>query len=118
MEGNAGWTDFLVAAAGATGALAGLVFVALSINLARILELPGVAGRAAETILVLASGLIAALLALIPGQAPLELGVLLFALWLPTWGVPTAIQIQAIRHGKFYRARYALMRFSLHQAAT
>jgi hypothetical protein len=26
----AGWTDFLVAAAGATGALAGLVFVAVS----------------------------------------------------------------------------------------
>jgi len=34
MEGSAGWTDFLVAAAGATGALVGLVFIGLSINLA------------------------------------------------------------------------------------
>jgi hypothetical protein len=118
MESSAGWTDFLVATAGAAGALAGLVFVALSINLARILELPGVSGRAGETILLLAGSLIGSLLALIPDQPPLRLGLLLFALWLPTWGVPTVIQVQAFRHGKFYRASYALMRFSLHQAAT
>jgi hypothetical protein len=54
MEGAASWTDFLVAAAGATAALVGLVFVGLSINLKRILALPGVSGRAAETVLLLA----------------------------------------------------------------
>jgi len=53
VEGSAGWTDFLVAAAGATGALVGLVFVGLSINLTRILALPGVSGRAAETVLLI-----------------------------------------------------------------
>jgi hypothetical protein len=118
MEGSAGWTDFLVASAGATGAFAGLVFVALSINLARILELPGVVWRGGETILLLAAGLMGSLIALVPGLPTPELGLLLFVLWLPTWGVPTVIQIQAIRHKQYYRAHFALLRFVLHQAAT
>jgi hypothetical protein len=118
MEGSAGWTDFLVASAGATGALAGLVFVALSINLARILELPGVVWRGGETILLLAAGLMGSLIALVPGLPTPELAVLLLVLWLPTWGVPTVIQIQAIRRKQYYRAHFALLRFVLHQAAT
>jgi modulator of FtsH protease len=115
---SAAWTDFLVAAAGATAALAGLVFVALSINLTRIIALPGVAGRAGESIIILAGALIGALLALIPGVPPARLGPLFALLWLPVWGVPTAIQIQALRRRNYYRLRYALVRFLLYQATT
>ena len=76
MEASAiaSWSDFFVAGAGAASALAGLVFVSLSINLARIIELPGVSGRAAETIILLAGTLAGTLVWLIPHLSPERLG--------------------------------------------
>jgi hypothetical protein len=71
---NNGWSDFFVAAAGAAGALVGLSFVAISINLARIIELPGVAGRAAETIVLLSGTLAGSLVALMPHLTSRQLG--------------------------------------------
>jgi hypothetical protein len=118
VETTAGWSDFLVAAAGATGALAGLVFVALSINLSKILVLPGVAGRAGETIILLASGLIGSLTALIPGETNSQLGLWLMLLWLPCWLVPTWVQIQDFSNRRYYRAYHAVIRFVLFQTAT
>jgi hypothetical protein len=118
MEGGAGWTDFLVAAAGASGALVGLVFVALSINLGRILAMPGVSGRAAETVLLLANVLLATLLALIPGLPQQQLGLVFLALWLPTWGVSTAVQLQGLRRRQYHRLPLALLRFVLYQLAS
>ena len=118
MEGVGKWTDFLVAAAGATGALTGLVFIALSINLSRILRLPGVAARAGETILILATGLIGSLIALIPHLEQRQLGVAFLVLWLPTWGIPTLVQIHALTRKRYHRMSFALWRFMLHQLAT
>jgi hypothetical protein len=118
MEDIGKWTDFLVAAAGATSALAGLVFVALSINLTRILGLPGVSARAGETILILASGLIGSLIALIPNLPPNRLGIAFLLLWLPTWGFPSVIQIRTFVRRQYHRVSFAVWRFLLHQIAT
>ena len=63
------WTDFFVAGAGASAALAGLVFVAISINVDRILGLPGLPDRALATVMLLLSVVLVSLLALIPGQS-------------------------------------------------
>lgn len=71
----AGWAGFLAVAAGVAATLTGLIFVAVSINLARILEFPGLPERAAETIVQLLGAMIISLIALVPGQSALVLGV-------------------------------------------
>ncbi len=63
-----GWTDFYVAEVGAAAALAGLLFVAISINIERILNFPSLPGRAFQTLAMIAAALVIAGLGLIPGQ--------------------------------------------------
>ena len=63
------WTDFFLAAAGASAALAGLVFVAVSINVDRILRLKGLPERALATVLLLLGVVLVSLIGLIPGQS-------------------------------------------------
>lgn len=69
------WTDLFVAVAGASAALTGLLFVAVSINLERILEFEGLPERALETLLFLVLALLVSILALIPGQSHVALGL-------------------------------------------
>ena len=69
------WHDFFTAQAAAGAALAGLVFVSISINLNRLLAATAVQGRAVEALLLLTSLLIVGLLALIPDQGESALGI-------------------------------------------
>ncbi|MCB0870023.1 MAG: hypothetical protein KDB52_04250 [Solirubrobacterales bacterium] len=69
------WSDLFVAAAGATAALAGLVFVAISINIERILQLDGVPEMGMVTLLMLIGVLVVSLFGLIPGQSEKTFGV-------------------------------------------
>ncbi|HYJ21317.1 MAG TPA: hypothetical protein VEW07_04770 [Solirubrobacterales bacterium] len=68
------WTDLFVATAGASAALAGLVFVAVSINLDRIIGEAGLPDRALETLLLLVTVLLVSIVGLIPGQSSGALG--------------------------------------------
>jgi hypothetical protein len=64
-----GWHDFFVAQAGAGAALAGLLFVALSINIDRIIKQPWLPPRAGVTIVLLLGSVIESLVGLWPHQA-------------------------------------------------
>jgi modulator of FtsH protease len=62
------WTDFFVAAAGAGAALAGLIIVAMSVNIQKILAIPGMTSRAATTIASLVLIVIVSCAGLMPFQ--------------------------------------------------
>jgi hypothetical protein len=70
----ADWHDLFVASAGAAAALTGLIFVAVSINLAQILADSRLPIRAAETLVVLVGLLFVSVFTLVPGQARAVLG--------------------------------------------
>jgi len=91
-----GWENFFIAEVGATAALSGLVIVAISINLARILSFPELPGRAAEAIVVLAGALILSSLVLIP-QPTHVLGFEVFVIALAIWLVPVTVQIRTFQ---------------------
>lgn len=113
----AGWDNFFMACAGASAALTGLVFVALSINLARILAIPGMAGRAGETIIPLSVVIILSLLALVPGQ-----GIRAFAYEVAgiegfAWVVTCRTEIMALRARHYFRPAHMVLRLAISQPA-
>jgi hypothetical protein len=89
------WSELFVASGGASAALAGLVFVAVSINVERILRYPGLPARALETVLLLVGVVVVSLLALGPDLEGTELGVILLAEGLV---VSTAIGLLIVRN--------------------
>jgi hypothetical protein len=89
------WHDFATSFAGAAGALLGLAFVAISLNLDPILKDRELPGRAIETLIFFAYPLAASLLIQLPGLSSTGLGlgeailaaglVSLAAIDLPRW---------------------------------
>jgi modulator of FtsH protease len=62
----AGWHELFVASAGAAAALAGLVFVAVSINVERILQYANLPSRALRTVMLLILVVIVSIFVLAP----------------------------------------------------
>jgi len=89
------WTVFLSVAAGVAATLTGLIFVAVSINLSRILEVPRIANRAAESILQMFGALLISMCALVPGLSSVVLGVEVALIGLILWMLVTILQYRS-----------------------
>jgi len=105
------WTDFGVGVAGASAALAGLVFVAVSINLSKILEYRNLPGRAALTLILFVTPLIVGILLLVPGQPGAALGGELIFVGVVIGGFELLTNQRAGRSDKETKLTWVLVRF-------
>jgi len=100
------WTNFFIAAAGSAAALAGLVIVALSVNITRILEFAHLPARAAATIGRLILILVTSMAALIP-QSAYAVGAEISGLAVCCW----FLEIRSNRRGMRARKQLGRPRF-------
>src|SRR5208282_3887614 len=78
------WANFFMTAAGASASLAGLIFVALSVNINRILQVPHLPSRAFATIGTLLLILVSSMAMLMP-QPPFAMGVEILVFGMGGW---------------------------------
>jgi len=89
---TSGWGNFFVAEVGASAALAGLLFVAVSISLSKVLSVPYLPNRALGALVLLFQALLIASCGLVPGESIALLGGEIGAIGVVTWLVLIWIQ--------------------------
>jgi uncharacterized membrane protein YiaA len=105
------WHDLFVATAGASAALAGLLFVAVSINVERIVKYEGLPERGIEALAMLLVPLVVSIAGLLPGQGHLALGVELLVIAAVLAGVMARLPIaHKLPEGVETPAHYLLSR--------
>jgi modulator of FtsH protease len=92
-----GWSDLFVATAGASATLAGLLFVGLSINLDKLVNLPGVLLRAAASLALLTSMLGLSILLLIPDQSVRNAGIEVLGVAIASACIVGILSLRSIR---------------------
>lgn len=116
MNSISPWNNFFAAEISAAATLTGLIFVAVSINLSKILGFRGLAARAAEALALLVGVLLAGTFGLVPDQSERALGAELLAVGLTLWLMTTAMHIAQVR--RKHPWRWLAYRMILSQCAT
>ncbi len=112
------WTSFLVAIVSAAAALTGLLFVAVSINIERIIKgNPMLITRSAETLVCLVFIMISAALGLVPENSRL-LGLEILILALPLVTVTLTIQLRWLRRNPTEPRSWSVTRIAASAATT
>jgi hypothetical protein len=112
------WQTLLAVEAGAAATLMGLIFVAVSINLARILETPGLSGRAAESILQFLQVFFVCTVALIPRQPLTTLGVEVLGITLLSCATQITSQISYAKSRSGHPLLWLIVRIAQTQLAS
>jgi hypothetical protein len=91
------WQNYFAAQAGAAAALAGLVFVAVSLNLKIILRYPHLPGRVGRALISLVQLLLAAMVVLVPHQSSQAAGTELLILGMAVLTALLAMQWRGVQ---------------------
>jgi hypothetical protein len=111
------WSIFLSAEVAASAALAGLLFVSISINLAQIVANPNLPPRAAKAVTTLVSILLGGSFCLVPGQSARVLGSELLLLGIGAWIAITVMQRVHSRGNQYVTRRQKVIHGTLSQSA-
>jgi hypothetical protein len=116
MNDMGDWANFFVAEVGASAALTGLVVIAISINLSRILSFAYLPGRAADALFTLVGALILTSAALVPHQSALAFGIETLAVGLVMFFAPVALQVRIMKGGHSIPTMWSFTRALLSSA--
>jgi hypothetical protein len=111
----AAWSTFFSAQVGASAALTGLIFVAVSINLSQIIGERVLVARAAKALFTLIGVLLASMLCLVPGQSSRVLGSELTLLGLAIWTATMLTQRTASHENPYISTRQKVLHGTLTQ---
>jgi hypothetical protein len=92
-----GWEAFFTAQVAASATLAGLMFVGVSLNLAKILKNPSLPNRALAGFVLLMAILILSSLQLVPEQALVLRGAEILVVGVTTWLVGSRLDVASVR---------------------
>jgi hypothetical protein len=95
------WTSFFSAETSASAALTGLLFVAISINLPRIVANPALAARSLKALVTLTAILLVSSLCLVPGQSTRALGVEIAIIGVLHWTASTILQYRSVHNNQY-----------------
>ena len=91
------WHDFFVSSAGAAAALAGLIFVGISISLSKILNTPSLPNRAFIALTLLLTILVVSLMRLIPHQSLHIFGLVSLLVSVICWVIVAILDIRIFK---------------------
>jgi hypothetical protein len=104
---NTSWNDFFVAILGAAAALTGLIFVGVSISLSRILSIPKLSSRAAESIILLVNVVVISALCLVPEQPLFYLAIEFLGIGTVIWIITFTLDLKMLLNAdKAFKKHY------------
>lgn len=103
---------------GAAATLTGLVFVAVSINLSHVMEVPGLPGRAAESLVQFLQVFFVSTAALIPRQPVAALAIEILSIVVVSWALQAGAQIRYARSRTGHPWSWLVTRVIMTQLAT